>query len=69
MTKFQERLQQIKNNLSFQYRDREWEMEEYMNQAIDYANSNKNWTLNDKMGYIENYTQEQLEMTIPEWME
>lgn len=69
MTKFQERLQQIKANLSFQYRDREWEMEEYINQAISYANSNKNWTLNDKMDYIESYTQEQLEITIPEWME
>lgn len=68
MTIFTEKLNKIKTNLNYEFKDRSWEMEHYLKDAIAYANSFKNLNLNEKMAIIDEFTREQLEITTPEWM-
>lgn len=68
MRNFDEMISDVKARLNYEYRDREWETEQYINQAIPYANSYKGATLQSKMDIIEEYTREQLDATVPEWM-
>lgn len=68
MTIFTEKLNEIKANLNYEFKDRSWEMEHYLKDAITYANTFKSLNLNEKMTIIDEFTREQLEITTPEWM-
>lgn len=68
MTIFKEKLNEIKTNLNYEFKDRSWEMEHYLKDAITYANTFKNLNLNEKMTIIDEFTREQLEITTPKWM-
>ncbi len=68
MTIFTEKLNEIKANLNYEFKDRTWESEHYLKDAITYANTFRNLNLNEKMTIIDEFTREQLEITTPEWM-
>lgn len=58
---FTTKIQNMMQHLYHDYPNREWELEQYLKQAIKYANSIKNLTLFDKIEIIENEIREQIE--------
>lgn len=67
MTRFNQKLAVIKNEIQNAFPNREWEMEQYMTDAITYANK-VGTTLDEKMEIIEDFVYEQMQATEPEWM-
>lgn len=67
MTLFQEKIEEIREELEFEFTSRQFEIDEYIKQGIELANQEKDWTLDMKMDLIREYAAQQLEKTRADW--